>query len=124
MIKLNYERGPFGDETSNYSVETDAINVAQFIEQVLKEKTGEWGEILISSNDCSENMCVCSYKKGTIERRASNYDTYGTAKIKSILANGGWTKMRYEINVEDFDSLPKQDREEFQIVYWGSVLIK
>lgn len=124
MIKLNYEKGPFGDETSNYNVTTDALYVAEFIEQVLKERSGEWGEILIRSNDNHEDICVCSYKRGVIERRASNYNIYGTAKIKSIFANGGWSKMSYDVKVEDSDSLPKQDKEEFQIVYWGKVLTK
>ena len=122
MIKLNYESGPFEDETSNYSVDTDAVYVVQFIEQVLKERSGEYGEILILPNKNLGDMCVCSYKRGAIERRASNYDTYGTAKIKSIFANGRWSKMSYYIKVEDFNSLPKQDKDEFQIVYWGKVL--
>lgn len=122
MIKLNYESGPFGDETSNYSVDTDAVYVVQFIEQVLKERSDEWGEILIRSNDNPEDICVCSYKRGAIEHRASNYDTYGTAKIKSIFANGGWSKMSYNIKVEDFDSLPKQDKNEFQLIYFGKIL--
>ena len=112
MIKLNYERGPFGDETSNYSVDTDAVYVVQFIEQVLKERSGEWGEVFISSDDNHERMCVCSYNRGAIECRVSNYDTYGTAKIKSIFANGGWSKMSYVIKVEDFNSMPKQDKED------------
>ena len=122
MIKLNIEGGPFGDCTSNYNVETDAKDVAGFVEAVVKEMPDEWGEICIRSDNHIGDICVCSYKRGTIERKASAYNVYGAARIKSIFANGGWGLMSYDITVDDFEALPEQDRKEFQIVYWGRVL--
>lgn len=123
MIKFNFKSGPFGDCTTNYDVETDAANVAQFIEEAVKENPDEWGEFCIRADNVSDrDVCVCTYNKGKFERKASNYDSYGAAKIKSVFANGGWSKMSYDIKVEEFDALPKQDKEEFQFVYWGKVL--
>lgn len=123
MIKLNNAGGPYGDGTTSYNVETDVANVGAFIQEVLKEYPQDWGHFRIRTNNTDKrDICVCSYSYGKIERKASNYDTYGTAKIKSIFANGGWSAMNYDITVEDFDTLPEQEKEEFQITYWGWVL--
>lgn len=120
MIDLVYKSGPFGDETSYYNVRTDAAFVVQFIEQVLKERGNEWGEICLAKEGShAHDICVCEYRYGKITRRATEYDSYGVAKIKSISANGGWSAMSYEIQVENYDELPKQSREEFQQVYFG-----
>ena len=122
MIKLLYKSGPFGDATTNYDVNTDNACVSDFIDEVLKEFPGEWGSVCIrSSKSYSDNICVCSYKYGTIERKASDYETYGKAKIKSISSNGGWSAMNYDIEVEDFGALPKQERNDFCMTYWGRV---
>lgn len=43
MINLIYQSGPFGDETSNYDVKTDAKTVGEFIDMVLSERNFEWG---------------------------------------------------------------------------------
>lgn len=123
MVKLNHESGPFGDETSNYNVETDANNVSEFIKEVVKENPYEWGEFCIrADNNEDRDVCVCAYEKGEIIRKALNYDAYGNANVKSILANGGWGKMSYDIDIEDFASLPKQDKNEFQLIYFGKIL--
>ena len=120
MIELKYKSGPFGDETSNYTVETDAVFVVQFIEQVLKERDKEWGTILLSKEGSwQDEICVCEYRYGKIIRRASEYDSYGIAKIKSIFANGGWSAMNYTIQIEDYDKFPEQSREEYLQVYFG-----
>jgi hypothetical protein len=120
MFKLIFENGPFGDCTSNYTVNTDATCLANFIDEMLKERNNEWGEICIRSNNSfTDDICVCSYNNGKIERKASKYDIYGATKIKNISANGGWSNMSYDVKVEDFDALPKQNRGEFQMVYWG-----
>lgn len=118
MICLEYKSGPFGDGTSFYNVKTDAISVHQFIEQVLKERSNEWGEICLVKGDGSK-ICVCEYRYGGIARKATEYDSYGIARIKSISANGGWTAMSYDIQVENGDEIPKQTREEFLQVYFG-----
>lgn len=120
MIELEYKNGPFGDETSYYNVKTDAKYVVQFIEQVLKERGNEWGEILLAKEGSHDHdICVCEYRYGKITRRAAEYDSYGVAKIKSISANGGWSAMSYEIQVENYDELHKQGRDEFLRVYFG-----
>lgn len=120
MIEFNFAGGPFGDETTNYNVETDATYVIQFIQEVLKERNNEWGEICLSKEGSHSNdICVCEYRRGKITRRATEYDSYGIGRIKSIYANGGWSKMSYDIQVENYDELPKQSREEFLQVYFG-----
>lgn len=120
MINLKYIKGPFGDETSYYNVETNATLVIQFIEQVLKERSNEWGEICLAKEGShAHDICVCEYRYGKITRMATEFNSYGVAKIKSISANGGWSAMSYEIQVENYDELPKQSREEFRRVYFG-----
>ena len=123
MVKLNFESGPFGDCTSNYNVDTNAECVAKFIEEVVKESPYEWGQFCIRADNAGDrDICVCSYKKGKVIRKSLNYGTYGAAKIKSIFANGGWGAMSYDIKVENFAELPKQDKNEFQLIYWGKIL--
>lgn len=120
MVKLIYKSGPFGDCTSNYDIQTDATTVAEFIEQVLKERSGEHGQFCIHQEGKRwPNKCVCSYDMGAIKRKATDFDAFVEARIKSISANGGWSAMGYDIAVEDFDSLPEQSRKDFEITYWG-----
>ena len=121
MIDLIYKSGPFGDETSNYNVNTDAKTVGEFIDMVLSERGNEWGEFCIRREDdpFDGSICVCDYSHGKIRRKAKDWDAYRNAKIKSIFANGGWSLMGYDITVEDHESLPEQDRKEFQYVYFG-----
>lgn len=78
------------------------------------------GVICLAKEGChAHDICVCEYRYGKITRRATEYDSYGVAKIKAISANGGWSTMSYEIQVENYDELPKQSREEFLQVYFG-----
>ena len=122
MIKLLYESGPFGDETTNYIVDTDNTYVSDFINEALKEFPEEWGSVCIFHNNPTvDTICVCSYKHGAIERKALDYEAYSKAKIKSISSNGGWSAMNYDIEVEDFDALPKQEKNDFCMTYWGRV---
>ena len=118
-IKLNCVDGPFGDETCNYEVEMPSKTVGDFVDTVLKERKNEWGEVCIRSNKGYEyDACLCSYKKGSIERAATNYDEYAKLHVKDVKANGGWGKMSYDVFVDETDA-PKQRREEFQFVYFG-----
>lgn len=121
MINLICQSGPFGDETSNYDVKTNAKTVGEFIDMVLSERNSEWGEVCIRREDSyfDGSICVCNYSNGKVNRKAKNLDAYRNAKIKNIFANGGWSCMRYDITVEDYESLPEQDRREFQYVYFG-----
>ena len=120
MIKFKQTNGPFGDATSNYAVETDATTVSEFIEQILKERNNEWGEVCIEDkNGIASSICVCEYRYGNITRKASNYHIYGKARIKSIFANGGWSKMSYAVEVVEYNTLPTQSREEYLQVYFG-----
>jgi hypothetical protein len=66
-----------------------------------------------SSND----VCLAYAVGGNITRKASNYDSLLSMKLKEIKVNGGWGSMTYDISVKD--ELPRQDKEEFQMVYWG-----
>jgi hypothetical protein len=118
---ITFERtgGPYGDETSSYKVSSPATTVGEFIEQVLNN-TPAWGEIVIRHDSRLVNrICVCAYNYGAVERKASNYDAYCAARIKSITASGAWSMMNYSIRVEDYDSLPAQSNEDFHKVYFG-----
>ena len=121
MINLIYESGPFGDQTYNYDVNTDAKTVGEFIDMVLSERVDEWGQFCIrkEENPFDGSICVCDYSNGKVGRKAKDLDAYRNAKIKSIFANGGWSAMGYDITVEDYESLPQQDRAEFRQVYFG-----
>ena len=120
MIEFKPISRIFGDETQNYDVKTNAKSVAQFIEQILKERSNDWGTICIKkANGLAHSICVCEYKRGKITRQAVKYNSYGTAKIQSIFSNGGWSSMNYVIKVKDFDELPMQSRKEFRQVYFG-----
>ena len=121
MINLIYQSGTFGDETSNYDVKTNAKTVGEFIDMALSERNSEWGEVCIRREESyyDGSICVCDYSHGEIRRKATEWEAYRSAKIKTIFANGGWSCMRYDITVEDYESLPQQDRAEFRRVYFG-----
>jgi len=124
-IERKYDSGPFGDETTNYLVGTSAKIVGDFIKLVLDNFKNEWGEVCIRQNRAPfDKMCVCAYNRGKIIRKADNYEAYANARIRSIRANGGWGSMGYDIEIDDFDSLPKQTSENFQMVYFGRVISK
>lgn len=120
MLEFIYERGPFGDETSNYTVKTEVKTVGELIEQVIKERSQEWGTFCLEDkNSHAHNICICEYRYGVITRKAKNFDIYSKAKIISVFANGGWSAMSYAVKVEEYEKLPEQSREEFLYVYFG-----
>ena len=123
MLKFNLEGGPYGDACSRYSVETDAVTLGGFINTVLTEKKDEWGQIVIRRG-YGIDICVCAYEKGAIDRKASNYHDLLQTDIVTVFGYGGWGSMSYDITVKDAYSLPDQEREEFQKVYFGKVLSK
>lgn len=65
----------------------------------------------------SDDVCMAYATGGKITRKASNYDSLVTMRLKSVKVNGGWGNMTYDVWVKD--ELPAQDHKEFQMVYWG-----
>lgn len=116
-VKLVHTAGPFGDCTDNYDVITDATTLGELITALLGRDNFQTfclrSEKRLSNND----VCVAYAESGTIIRKAALYDSLLTMKIKKAVVNGGWGNMTYNIWVKG--KLPKQERQEFEMVYWG-----
>ena len=121
-VKLRHAGGPFGDETSNYWVETDAETIGEFIEEAIKKDN--YVTFVICGKTFAERVCVAYALKGVVTRKAKEYDTYVALKPTDINANGGWGAMSYDIEVKDFNAIPQQPQEEFEMVYWGHTFDK
>lgn len=120
MVEFRKTGGPFGDATSNYEVLTDAKTVGEFIGNLLDRKYKDsCAKFVLRTPDGSfdNELCMCYAQDGEIVRRASKYDSLTSLKVIGVKANGGWGSMLYDITIEG--ELPKQDREEFQMVYFG-----
>jgi hypothetical protein len=90
--------GPYGDACSSYAVILGhKYTVKEFIEEVLREKPGEWGDFIIS-NDLKRIHILdkCEYKYGRITENFKQGKSE-EIKIKEIKAHGGWTAMDYFI---------------------------
>ncbi len=87
-----------GDCTAPYFV-TDykAKTVGEFIQEVLKERSNEWGYISVGRHFYQSNIIgVCEYRYGKLltEMPQDVLDI----EIKTIDASGGWSRMDYTIN--------------------------
>lgn len=86
--------GPFSDSTLSYDIVLDdpITTVQEFIDYVLTEKAGEWGNI-----DTSHGRL--KYKYGHIVS-----DSIPASEKNRIIsdakANGGWTLMNYTIKTQ------------------------
>ena len=98
-----------GDETAPYEV-TDykAQTVADFVDEVLREKPREWGYISVFEG-CFFNAPRCEYRDGKL--LSTLQDNELQKIIVSVKAEGGWSRMDYYIKVMgegEEKELPKQ----------------
>jgi len=117
-IKYVNPRGPFGDATMSYDVETNAKTVGEFIEACI-HRDNFVTICLFKDNIFKGNVCVAYSREGEITRKATDYEAYCKMKFDSIHTNGGWGSMTYDIHVKG--KLKPQPRDEFQMVYFGYV---
>lgn len=116
-VKLVHTAGPFGDCTDNYDVITDATTLGELITALLGKD--EFQTFCLHANEkmFDDHVCVAYAFNGEITRKASQYESLLSMKLNKAIVNGGWGNMTYEIWVQG--ELPKQSRQEFQMVYWG-----
>lgn len=104
-MKLEFicEYGPAGDQCFGYNVKIEApCTVKEFIEEVLRQRTDEWGTFEIGK---AENMKYLDammqrvkYEKGGRLKEEIQREI-GGKQIKAVKARGGWTLMDYFIGV-------------------------
>ena len=116
--KLQFELtdGPYGDETSRYSVNFyEQFTVSNFVRSILADSAetpnshGWWGDFYIVDPDTNEPTRVYEYRAGKLyygryvsEEVADGF--YGRHKEKivtKLTAHGGWGNMDYYIYIED-----------------------
>lgn len=88
------------DETAPYEVILDKeYTVQEFIEEVLK-RTYEWGNIGINDGNRSHYFGnpTCEFNHGIL---SGTLPGYLDKKVKSAIADGGWTCMTYLLEVEN-----------------------
>lgn len=96
MIKTGPTRS---DCSAPYDVILDKeYTVREFIETVLKENSGEWGEVYYHTNkDISVfDSPKCTYRYGKLISEPLP-EEYLNKTIKKVIADGGWTNMDYLI---------------------------
>lgn len=98
MFELIYSSGPHGDETCWYDVKMDKpCTVREFIDEVLKTRPREWGEIRITGKDIEyRDEDVCNYSHGEIKTLK---EKYLDRMVFGGRANGGWSAMGYYLRV-------------------------
>lgn len=116
-IKLVHTGGPFGDCTDNYDIETNATTVGEFINAVIGRDNFQTFCIRRGNGISANDVCLAYAEHGEVKRKASNYDFLLSLKLKSAKVNGGYGNMGYAIWIEG--ELPTQDRDEFEMTYWG-----
>lgn len=96
------KEGCFGDCTAHYDVTLDGeYTVQEFINEVITNRSGEWGRIGIAKGDeyhAIFSNTKCEYRWGKLLSRLS--DEYLTRKIKRVTAHGGYTNMDYLLRLK------------------------
>ena len=94
MFKFKRTGGPFGDCTCNYDIEFDRpYTVAEFINEVLTERSDEWGYIRVVTGNSRYEGPKCEYRYGKL--LSTLPEEYLDKHIAVCEANGGWTAMTY-----------------------------
>ena len=92
--------GPYGDCMRSFDVILEhEYTVKEFVEEVIKEKPQEWGEVVITTDFkyiYSEKEDSCTYKYGEIKENFKGKKTESRT-IVEMKASGGWTTMNYYI---------------------------
>jgi len=98
-----YEYGPAGDQCCGYKVRTEkTCTVKEFIEEILKQRTDEWGTFEITKLEEMKYYTgkeqQVDYEKGGKLKGTIPPETAGKS-VKAVKARGGWTAMNYFIGV-------------------------
>lgn len=89
-----------GDQTSSYEVILDKqYTVKEFIEEVLTNRSGEWGYIGIYSKNAFFGKPNCEYKWGKLITEPLP-EKYMNKVIKEVKGDGGWTRMDYILKLK------------------------
>ena len=104
MIQFNPIGSTAGDCMTPYDVTGyKAKTVGEFIEEVLKEKSDEWGFFSVNS------VTLCEYKDGKLHKRLSKH--FLDMPIEKITSYGGWFRMDYMIvSKASLEDAPQNDR--------------
>lgn len=100
MIQFIQISEEFGDCSANYKVSLDKPHtVSEFINLVLIERKGEWGEFEIYN----PNVSWLEYERYEYHHGILNNEIPKDLlekKIINITAHGGWTRMDYLLKLE------------------------
>lgn len=100
MFKLTQSGPERGDCSAPYVITLNkSYTVREFIDEVLANRTDEWGTIGIRDNiPWSKGTPQCEYRKGRLITNMP--DEVMDKKIQNITADGGWSNMDYLITLE------------------------
>lgn len=98
MLKLRQVSDYAGDCTAVWAVEYSKSTLAELIKDIVTERKGDWGYIYIGYgfNDVIEY----NHGKYTITNEQI-YEQYKDKPIMRIRADGGWTRMDYNVIYEE-----------------------
>lgn len=102
MFTLTQYTPTNGDCMAGYIVTLDKeYTLQQFVDAVLTNKKDDWGEIKIAKRNTPWYRYPCiGYQRGNIIGEANIPEKVFGYKVKSVIANGGWTLMDYIISLE------------------------
>ena len=87
------------DCTSSYIIEFEKpMTLEQFVNIVFEEKPNEWGSFNVS-NQLSDDYLEYPYERGKLSHKIPV--KFLDRKIKNVWANGGWSRMDYNIRLEE-----------------------
>lgn len=93
MIKFVQTHNIGSDCTAPFDIDTDCKTVGEFVDEVLRKYTNEWGTFKI------EGMyCYYDYKKGKLIDEIQQ--DVRKLQINEIKAAGGYSNMNYKIKVK------------------------
>lgn len=103
MFKIKMAESERSNCTTMYRIVLDReYDVKDFIEAVLSNRKNDWGYIGIKSNlNTIFGDPNIEYKDGKIIRidSKSNSEIPFEAKVISVIANGGWSRMDYILTI-------------------------
>lgn len=102
MFTLTQCTPTFGDCTARYRVDLDKeYTLQEFVDAILTNKKDWWGMIKIEKRNCLwTRYPSISYRYGNITGETNIPEKVFGYKVKSVIANGGWTLMDYIVTLE------------------------
>lgn len=98
-FSLIYTGGHYGDETCSYNGYLDQpLTVREFVDAILEYEPDEWGRVCIFNHVDTQYI---EYSEGEINFISSQFDGCLNKKIKTFTAHGGWSRMDYNLVLED-----------------------